>query len=106
LVVAQDPVIEKIASALHDTYKVDYIAPGHCTGEPTFTALQRVFGDHYLYAGLGSTLSVGPSPRAASSPGGAPALDDGDSRTYRTLLARSDDQNENGVSVMRLAWVQ
>jgi 7,8-dihydropterin-6-yl-methyl-4-(beta-D-ribofuranosyl)aminobenzene 5'-phosphate synthase len=33
LVVAQDPVIEKAANALHDTYKVDYIAPGHCTGD-------------------------------------------------------------------------
>ncbi len=34
LVVAQDPAIEKVVTALHDTYKVDYIAPGHCTGEP------------------------------------------------------------------------
>src|ERR1700691_5186281 len=32
LVVAQDAAIEKVAAALHDTYKVDYIAPGHCTG--------------------------------------------------------------------------
>jgi len=106
LVVAQDPVIEKIASALHDTYKVDYIAPGHCTGEPTFTALQKVFGDRYLYAGLGSTLSVGPNPRAASNQGGAPVLDDGDSHSYRTLLAQSDDLHENGVSAVRLARVQ
>jgi 7,8-dihydropterin-6-yl-methyl-4-(beta-D-ribofuranosyl)aminobenzene 5'-phosphate synthase len=35
---------------------VDYIAPGHCTGEPAFTALQKAFGDHYVYAGLGQTL--------------------------------------------------
>src|ERR1700676_2729527 len=35
LVVAPDPVIEKVATSLHDTYHVDYIAPGHCTGEPT-----------------------------------------------------------------------
>src|SRR5438105_8652723 len=34
LVAAQDPAIEKIAATLHDTYKVDYIAPGHCTREP------------------------------------------------------------------------
>src|SRR5664279_2030031 len=59
LLVAQDPAIEKVANALHDTYKVDYIAPGHCTGEPTFTALQKVFGNRYLYAGLGTTLGVG-----------------------------------------------
>src|ERR1700731_4197479 len=33
LVVAQDPAIEKVATSLHDTYHVDYVAPGHCTGE-------------------------------------------------------------------------
>jgi len=59
LVVAQDPAIEKVAVALHDTYKVDYIAPGHCTGEATFAALQQTFGDRYRYAGLGTTLGVG-----------------------------------------------
>ena len=42
-------------TALHDTIKVDYIAPGHCTGE-SFAALQKAFGDRYLYAGLGTTL--------------------------------------------------
>ncbi|MGA7410533.1 MAG: MBL fold metallo-hydrolase [Bryobacteraceae bacterium] len=106
LVVAQDPVIEKVANTLHDTYKVDYIAPGHCTGEPTFTALQKAFGDRYLYAGLGTTLSMGANPRAASNQGGAPVLDDGDSRSYRTLLAQSDDLHESGVSVVRLARVR
>src|ERR1700738_4725728 len=66
LVVAQDPAIERVVAALHDTYKVDYIAPGHCTGEPTFAALQKAFGDRYLYAGLGTTLGVGASPRVES----------------------------------------
>ena len=66
LVAAPDPAIEKIATTLHDTYKVDYIAPGHCTGEPTFAALQKTFGDHYLYAGLGTTLELGATPRTAS----------------------------------------
>src|SRR6266566_8411439 len=64
LVVAQDPAIEKVAIALHDTYKVDYIAPGHCTGEATFGALQQTFGDRYMYAGLGTTLGVGANQRA------------------------------------------
>jgi 7,8-dihydropterin-6-yl-methyl-4-(beta-D-ribofuranosyl)aminobenzene 5'-phosphate synthase len=106
LVVAQDPVIEQVANALHDTYKVDFIAPGHCTGEPTFTVLHKVFGDRYLYAGLGTTLSMGSNPRAASNQDGAPALDGGDSRGYRTLLARSDDLHDTGVSVVRLAGAQ
>ena len=60
LVVASDPDIEKIVSALHDRFRVEYIAPGHCTGEPAFTALKRAFGDRYVYAGLGTTLTISP----------------------------------------------
>jgi len=58
LVVAPDSEIEKIVSALHDRFKVEYVAPGHCTGEPAFTALKKAFGDHYIYAGLGTTLTA------------------------------------------------
>ena len=61
LVVASDPDIEKIVTVLHDTFKVQYVAPGHCTGEPAFTALKKAFGEHYLYAGLGTTLALGTS---------------------------------------------
>lgn len=58
LVVTRDADIEKVVAALHDTYKVEYVAPGHCTGEPAFAALQKAFGDRYLYAGLGTTVEV------------------------------------------------
>jgi 7,8-dihydropterin-6-yl-methyl-4-(beta-D-ribofuranosyl)aminobenzene 5'-phosphate synthase len=58
LVVAPDPDIEKIVTALHDRFRVDYVGPGHCTGEPAFAALKRTFGDHYIYAGLGTTLAA------------------------------------------------
>jgi 7,8-dihydropterin-6-yl-methyl-4-(beta-D-ribofuranosyl)aminobenzene 5'-phosphate synthase len=66
LVVASDPDIEKIVTALHDRFKVEYIAPGHCTGEPAFTALKTVFGDHYVYAGLGTTLPMTARPPQAA----------------------------------------
>jgi 7,8-dihydropterin-6-yl-methyl-4-(beta-D-ribofuranosyl)aminobenzene 5'-phosphate synthase len=56
LVVASDSDIENIVTALHDRFKVEYVAPGHCTGEPAFTALKKAFVDRYLYAGLGTTL--------------------------------------------------
>jgi len=56
LVVTSDPDIEKVVAALHDTFKVEFVAPGHCTGEPAFTALKKAFGDRYLFAGLGTTL--------------------------------------------------
>jgi 7,8-dihydropterin-6-yl-methyl-4-(beta-D-ribofuranosyl)aminobenzene 5'-phosphate synthase len=63
LVVASDQDIAKIVSTLHDTSKVEYVAPGHCTGEPAFAAFKKVFGDHYLYAGLGTTVTTAsPSP--------------------------------------------
>jgi len=91
LVVAQDAAIEKAAISLHDTYKVDYIAPGHCTGEPTFAAMQRMFGDRYLYAGLGTTLGVGAVPHVESYR--SAALNEDDLRTYRMLLVSSDDFN-------------
>src|SRR6204780_2246984 len=58
LVVAPDPDIERTVTALHDRFRVEYVAPGHCTGEPAFTALKKAFGDHYIYAGLGTTLEL------------------------------------------------
>lgn len=61
LVVTSDADIEKVVAALHDTYKVEYVAPGHCTGEPAFAALKRAFGDRYLYAGLGTTVELLPT---------------------------------------------
>jgi 7,8-dihydropterin-6-yl-methyl-4-(beta-D-ribofuranosyl)aminobenzene 5'-phosphate synthase len=48
LVAASDDAISKIVAALKDTFKVEIIAPGHCTGEPTFAALKQAFGDHYI----------------------------------------------------------
>ncbi len=96
LVAAQDSALEKVASTLHDTYKVEYVAPGHCTGEPTFAALERTFGDHYLYAGLGTTLDLGANPRAASDRRATGVPDDGDLRTSRALLAQTDDLSDGG----------
>ncbi len=58
LVVAGDQDIEKIVSALHDTLKIEYVAPGHCTGEPAFAALKKTYGNHYLYAGVGTMLKT------------------------------------------------
>jgi 7,8-dihydropterin-6-yl-methyl-4-(beta-D-ribofuranosyl)aminobenzene 5'-phosphate synthase len=106
LVVAQNPAIEKVAAALHDIYKVDYIAPGHCTGEPAFAALQKAFGDRYLYAGLGTTLGVGTNPRTESDRSAANVLNEGDLGSYRTLLARSDDLKDSEREAVRLVQIQ
>jgi len=58
LVSAPDSAVERIARALHDGWRVDRIAPGHCTGEPAFDALERTFGAQYVYAGLGTVVEL------------------------------------------------
>jgi 7,8-dihydropterin-6-yl-methyl-4-(beta-D-ribofuranosyl)aminobenzene 5'-phosphate synthase len=58
LVISSDQEIADAVAALHDGFNVDYIAPGHCTGEPAFAAFRRAFGDRYIYAGLGTRVSV------------------------------------------------
>ena len=63
LVVAADSDVQKVVAALHDTYKVEYVAPGHCTGEPAFAALKQAYGDHDLYAGLGATVPLSNASR-------------------------------------------
>ena len=91
LVVSNDQEIEKTVATLRDTFKVAFVAPGHCTGEPTFTALKKAFGDRYLYAGLGTTFSLGATPRAIVGSGQhtPTAMDEDDLESYRTALPLS-----------------
>jgi hypothetical protein len=56
-----------------------------------------------LYAGLVTTLDLGANPRAASDRRAIGVLDGGDLRTYRTLLAQSDDLRDGGLDIVRLA---
>jgi 7,8-dihydropterin-6-yl-methyl-4-(beta-D-ribofuranosyl)aminobenzene 5'-phosphate synthase len=58
LVKTPDADIERLAHVLHDKWKINRIAPGHCTGEPAFAKLRQVFGDSYLYAGIGSHVDI------------------------------------------------
>jgi 7,8-dihydropterin-6-yl-methyl-4-(beta-D-ribofuranosyl)aminobenzene 5'-phosphate synthase len=58
LVTTPESEIARIVTALHDKWKVDCVALGHCTGEPAFAAFQRAFGVHYNYAGLGSVIEL------------------------------------------------
>jgi 7,8-dihydropterin-6-yl-methyl-4-(beta-D-ribofuranosyl)aminobenzene 5'-phosphate synthase len=58
LVTTPDTAIARIAGSLHDRWQVDIVAPGHCTGEPAFAALRRIYGDHYVYAGLGTVVGL------------------------------------------------
>jgi 7,8-dihydropterin-6-yl-methyl-4-(beta-D-ribofuranosyl)aminobenzene 5'-phosphate synthase len=58
LVATPDAEIERIAAALRDGWRLDLVAPGHCTGEPAFDALSRAFGHRYVYAGLGTVVEL------------------------------------------------
>ena len=55
---APDLEVERVARELRDQYNLDRVAPGHCTGEPEFVALKRAFGNHYVYAGVGSVVDL------------------------------------------------
>jgi len=98
LVVAKDTDIEAVVTTLRDTYKVAYVAPGHCTGEPTFTALGKAFSERCLYAGVGSTIALGVAPRAVGDSGttGPSALSDDDLKSYQKLFAASSER-QRGV---------
>src|SRR6202045_2838426 len=90
LVVAPDDVIAKAVAALKDTFKVENVAPGHCTGEPSFAALKQAFGDRYIYAGIGTSLPLGSSTGVGGRRGEGPALEGSDLVTYRRLAGRED----------------
>ena len=93
LLVSNDGEIEKIVAILRDTFKVAFVAPGHCTGEPTFSALKKAFGDRNLYAGLGATFTLGATPRAIAGSGQhtPAAMDEDDLDSYRTAGSRHPD---------------
>jgi len=58
LVQAPDPEVARLSAALRDQWKLDFVAIGHCTGEPMFAALQKTFGEKYIYAGVGTTVNI------------------------------------------------
>ncbi len=55
---APDEEIARIATALRDTYDVERVAPGHCTGEPAFYRFRSLWKGQYTYAGVGSVIAL------------------------------------------------
>jgi len=90
LVAAPDDVITRLVTALKDVFKVENVAPGHCTGEPTFAALKQAFGNRYFYAGVGTSLPLGSSMGGGERRGEGPALEEDDLTSYRRLARRED----------------
>jgi 7,8-dihydropterin-6-yl-methyl-4-(beta-D-ribofuranosyl)aminobenzene 5'-phosphate synthase len=50
--------IDVLVENLKTKWKVQRIAPGHCTGEPAFARLRKGYGENYFYAGLGTTIEL------------------------------------------------
>jgi 7,8-dihydropterin-6-yl-methyl-4-(beta-D-ribofuranosyl)aminobenzene 5'-phosphate synthase len=48
--------IDVLLENLKTKWKVQRIAPGHCTGEPAFARLKKAYGEKYFYAGLGTKI--------------------------------------------------
>jgi 7,8-dihydropterin-6-yl-methyl-4-(beta-D-ribofuranosyl)aminobenzene 5'-phosphate synthase len=88
LVPATNDQISSIAASLHEKWSVHYIAPVHCTGEPAFAILKESFGDRYVYAGLGTTVFLGPKVTVKAEAGqpDKKAMDEEDFRTYRQAM--------------------
>ncbi len=58
LVSTPETEIDRLVDNLKNKWKLEKVAPGHCTGEPAFLRLQKAFGDDYLYAGVGTRLEI------------------------------------------------
>jgi 7,8-dihydropterin-6-yl-methyl-4-(beta-D-ribofuranosyl)aminobenzene 5'-phosphate synthase len=88
LLPAKDDQINSTAVSLRDNWSVSYIAPVHCTGEPAFAILKETFGDHYIYAGLGTTVLLGPkvTMKAEAGQPDRRAMDAEDLRSYRDAM--------------------
>jgi 7,8-dihydropterin-6-yl-methyl-4-(beta-D-ribofuranosyl)aminobenzene 5'-phosphate synthase len=90
LLPAKDDQITSIALSLRDTWDVRYIAPVHCTGEPAFAILKETFGERYIYAGLGTTVLLGPkvTTKAEAGQPNKDAMGEEDFRSYREVMVR------------------
>jgi len=58
LVTTPDPDIDAIVDHLKSKWKLQKIAPGHCSGEAAFFRLQKAFAENYLYAGAGTRIDL------------------------------------------------
>ncbi|WP_164978710.1 MBL fold metallo-hydrolase [Pseudoxanthomonas composti] len=94
---ADDAAIANVIQALQP-FKIDFIAPGHCTGEATFAALQAAYGQRYLYAGLGVTLILDKAEGPDRPRGKAAAFSPGERDAYRALARTGEHAHAEPIA--------
>lgn len=92
---ADDAAIAALVDALK-SHDIAYLAPAHCTGEPTFAALQAAFGERYLYAGVGAVLDFSKPANASLRPGVEGGLPAGELAAYRLFAAHGEHAHGHG----------
>ncbi|MGC1239957.1 MAG: MBL fold metallo-hydrolase [Chryseosolibacter sp.] len=50
--------IEGLAQRMKDVYKIELVAPAHCTGHLGFSVFQKTFGEGYRFFGLGESIKL------------------------------------------------
>lgn len=58
LVATPESEIRRVVSVLHDTLRLQRVAPAHCTSERGFSQFMGKYKERYDRAGLGSTISL------------------------------------------------
>lgn len=58
LVLTPEPEIRRVASLLHDTLKLERVAPAHCTSELGFAIFMERFPGRFDHAGVGSVVPL------------------------------------------------
>jgi 7,8-dihydropterin-6-yl-methyl-4-(beta-D-ribofuranosyl)aminobenzene 5'-phosphate synthase len=53
-----DPEVAQLAAAFRDRWKIERMAPGHCTGQLGFLELLRVYGGSFDRAGVGTVIEL------------------------------------------------
>jgi 7,8-dihydropterin-6-yl-methyl-4-(beta-D-ribofuranosyl)aminobenzene 5'-phosphate synthase len=95
---ADDAAIAKVVEALRP-FDIDFIAPGHCTGEATFAALQAAYGERYLYAGLGVTLTLDKAEGPDRPRGRAAEFSPSERDAYRALARAGEHAHGEHIAV-------
>ncbi|WP_395818572.1 MBL fold metallo-hydrolase [Archangium minus] len=58
LVEASDAEVQATVSSLLDTWRIQELAPGHCSGERTFALLRSRLGQRHVFAGVGTSIPL------------------------------------------------